>query len=294
MNLPPTKPTPPPPNPATIKGECTNCSSKERWLFHRVLVRGVDRRLCTSCVLRLHPSCFCPSCFEFYEHPLSTTSSASAHRFISCIKCSSLTHLHCLPSPSPPPSSFLCPPCSIPNFSFFPIPDSNSNSNSNSNSLIDKNLALVLLCASKIASASMAKALGMARARADRTVREAAVARKRAKEALDHCSAVDKVKRVEGSLEVSGSRNLGMGMGTNHHKVVMCKKEDLKNGFIGRGEGNIKEVLPKNNGLSVPVNKIGANGNPKPGNDSKLGNLEQDLERVRSCHGRIVDVSSTT
>lgn len=134
----------------------------------------------------------------------------------------------------------------------------------------------------------MNKTLASARARADRTVREAAVARKRAKEALEHCSALQKLKRIEGSLEVSGSGNLELG--TNSNNKVVCKKEDL-NGFTGA----------QGKPLTQPHN--GANGNPiiiankdKPGsNDGRLGNREQDLERVRGCNGdRMVDVPSTT
>ncbi|XP_027367059.1 uncharacterized protein LOC113873218 [Abrus precatorius] len=279
MNIPPTKPTPqPPPSPplsAIEKGECANCGSKEPWLFHRVMVRGMDRRVCTSCTLRLHPTWFCPSCLEFFDHSPSSSSSSSStstQRFMSCIKCLSSTHLYCIPSPPPPSSSFLCIPCSKPNFTFFP----------NSNSPIDKTLALVLLCAAKISCVSMAKHLSTVRARADRAVREAAMARKRAKEALDRCAVIEKAKRVEGSLEVSASRNLGVGMGNtnNNHNVVVCKKEEF-NGFIG-GQGNVRvpsEVLP----LPQPGNQNGANGND--------GNL--DLERVRSC-GRIVDIGSAT
>ncbi|TKY52348.1 hypothetical protein E2542_SST23869 [Spatholobus suberectus] len=250
MNLPPIKATP-------LKGECSNCRLKERLLLHRLSIRGMDRRVCTSCVLRLHPSFFCPSCFEFFEHPIP---SASAHRFVSCTKCSSLTHLDCLPSP--PPATFLCPPCSQPNFSFFP----------DSNSPLDKRRALVLLCACKVAAAALAKSLALARARVDQTVRDAAAARKKAREALDLCSVLDKVKRLETSLEVSNSRNLG----TNHNNVV-CEKEELNGFIVGQGQGKVRvpsEVLP----LPRPVNN----------NDAKLGNRE------RSCPGRIVDVASTS
>ncbi|KAI9081014.1 hypothetical protein K1719_036994 [Acacia pycnantha] len=214
MNFPPSKPSPTTTrnagstNRISKKAECSNCGLKNRWLVHHVQLRGIDRRVCTSCVLRLHPSSFCPSCFEFFDHPLSSTSSASAHRFLSCIKCSSLTHIQCLPSPPPPHSAFLCPPCSTPNFFFFDLdkPDSGL---TKTRPVLDKKLALVLLCAAKIASASMNKAETLARAKADRTVREAALARKRAKEALQQFSVGLKVRRVEGSAHVSGSRNVG-------------------------------------------------------------------------------------
>ncbi|KAK7278058.1 hypothetical protein RJT34_23080 [Clitoria ternatea] len=266
MNPPPIKPPAPPPPPppppvpahsATAKGPCAKCGTKDLRLLHRVLLHNTDRRVCTSCVLLLHPSSFCPQCFELLEHPLST------QRFISCTKCPSLTHLHCLPSPPPPSSTFLCPPCSKPNFSFFP----------HSHTPLDKHLSRILLCASKIAAVSSLKALSLAKAKLDRTLREASLARKRAKEALDHCLILEKVKRVPGSVDVSAARNLG----------IVCKKEDF-NGFVG---------VQAQNGLSVSVNKNGASGTN--GNDAnKLGNRDQDLERLRNCHGRVVDVSSTT
>ncbi|ESW17033.1 hypothetical protein PHAVU_007G204700 [Phaseolus vulgaris] len=248
MNLPPTKPIPPPPDTA-INPECGHCASKDSRLFHRLWIRGMNRRVCTSCVLLLHPSSFCPSCFQFFDHPLSNTSSATAHRFLSCTKCSSLTHLNCLPSP-PPSSPFLCPPCSQPNFSFFP----------DSTSPMDKRRALILLCACKVASAAATKSLALARARVERTVREAALARKRARDALDHCSILDKIKRLrlEGTFEVSNARNLG-----THHNNVVCKKEEL-NSFTGQGKVNVK-VPSEVPSLPRPVIK---NGN----NDSKLLN----------------------
>ncbi|CAL0316534.1 unnamed protein product [Lupinus luteus] len=281
MNPPPIKSTPPPPPPnltaTATKGVCNNCNLKQRWFLHRVLYRGIDRSLCSSCVLRLHPSAFCPTCFEFFEHHLSSTSSSSKHRFIPCIKCSSLTHLRCLPSSSPPPSSFLCNPCSSPDFKFL-----NPN---NAHNVFDKKHALVSLCAAKIASASVTKALANARVTADRNVRESAAARKRAREAL---VCVDSLQRLEGSIEVSGSRNLGSN---NNQKVqvqvqvnhsVVSKKEELN------GQNHKVRVSPMvlpspvplpQYGSSLAVNNNGAPHSVVRGNG--IGNGE-DLERVKS------------
>ncbi|KAE9611900.1 hypothetical protein Lal_00048912 [Lupinus albus] len=285
MNPPPIKSTPPPPpNPTTAtKGVCNNCNLKQRWFLHRVLYRGTDRSLCSSCVLRLHPSSFCPTCLEFYDHNLSSTSSSSTHRFISCIKCSSLTHLRCLPSSSPPPSSFLCHPCSSSDFKFL-----NPN---NAHNVFDKKHALISLCAAKIASASVTRALAAARATADRNVRESAAARKRAREAL---VCVDSLQRLEGSIEVSGSRNVGI----NNQKVqvqvnhsVVSKKEELN------GQNNKVRVSPvvlqssvplPQYGSSVAVNNNGAphsvvrgNGNGNAIVKDNLANGE-DLDRIKS------------
>lgn len=74
--------------------------------------------------------------------------------------------------------------------------------------MIDDKAAKVLLCAAKIASVSMSKAVAVARNEAEKRVKEAAVSRKRAKEALEYISvgtaSSGKVKRKEVSVEVSG------------------------------------------------------------------------------------------
>ncbi|KAG7024048.1 hypothetical protein SDJN02_15077, partial [Cucurbita argyrosperma subsp. argyrosperma] len=61
----------PPPPPTKVQTECGNCGSHGRWILHHVRLRGINRRLCTSCVLRLHPTSFCPSCFHFYDPSVS-------------------------------------------------------------------------------------------------------------------------------------------------------------------------------------------------------------------------------
>ncbi|XP_022155464.1 uncharacterized protein LOC111022599 [Momordica charantia] len=207
----------PNPNPPTkMPSECGNCGSQSRWMLHHVRLRGVNRRLCTSCVLRLHPTSFCPSCFQFYD-PSASPHPQPSNRF-TCVKCSSISHSHCVLSPSssdPHPlssssSSYLCPPCAKPNFSFFDL-DSKPRISDKS---IDRKMAVVLLCAAKIASASMGKAVIVARADAERKVREAAIARKRAREALEHVGFVVARERArrkeEASVEVSGSGSIGI------------------------------------------------------------------------------------
>ncbi|XP_058770384.1 uncharacterized protein LOC131644019 [Vicia villosa] len=253
MNLPSSKPSlsdAPTPSPLNIfpfvKGECGNCGIKERWLLHNVVVRGVDRRICTSCVLRLHPSSFCPCCFEFYEHPVSVTSSSSAHRFVSCVKCSSLSHIHCLASPPPSPSPYLCPPCSKSNFTFFPVPEE----------IVEVNLAKVFVCAAKIASASMKKQFTMSSVRCEKAVKEAAMARKRTKDAIEQCFTL---QRLKDSPELA-----------NTIKNV-SKKEDLigySGGFPPSPNGPLNNKIGAN-GIGSPaiMNKIGGNGS-----DGRIGN----------------------
>ncbi|GAU21564.1 hypothetical protein TSUD_35270 [Trifolium subterraneum] len=222
------------------KGDCYNCNVKDRWLLHNAVVGGASRRICTSCVLRLNPSTFCPYCFEFFENPLSTTSSSSSHRFISCVKCSSLSHIQCLSSSSSPPSpsSYHCPPCSQPNFTFFPVPESP----------VDEKLAKVFLCACKIASSVMKKQFTLFNTRSERAVKEAAIARKKTKEAIEQCFAL---QRLHGSLDVS-----------NNNKNAV-KKEDLS-GVYGHGHpqsqnGPLNNKIGTSGNNPVVVNNIGAN-----------------------------------
>ncbi|KAL6132845.1 hypothetical protein ACLB2K_065084 [Fragaria x ananassa] len=192
------------PNGRVQDEECSNCGTKKAWVLHNVRFRANLRRLCTSCVLRLHPSSFCPLCF--LSHPDLNSQNA----LVPCSKCPSLSHPDCLPpyaafSPSP----FLCPPCSSSNpntFSFFQLDDRNRS--------LDKRLAAVLLCAATIASASMSKAVAVACAEAERRVREAANARKRAREALDRFVILSSAK----AADVSGSSNGGKQASKNNEK----------------------------------------------------------------------------
>ncbi|MBA0681667.1 hypothetical protein Goari_023453, partial [Gossypium aridum] len=119
-----------------------------------------------------------------------------------CLKCPSISHLSCS-SASLSPSSFTCPPCSNPNFSFFNLTptkkpkstpdhppgstlDGDDDNNKTTNTrVIDKEAAKALLAAAKIAAASMTKAAAVAKVEAERRVKEATLAKKRAKEALE-------------------------------------------------------------------------------------------------------------
>ncbi|KAK8484838.1 hypothetical protein V6N11_057068 [Hibiscus sabdariffa] len=157
--------------------ECSNCSGTSPFFLHQVRHLGILRHLCTACVLRLHPSSFCPVCFVFYAgsppHP---------SKRVSCSNCCTITHSHCAGDTLL--TSYLCPPCKDSSFSFFPLKDGK----------IDKKLSLALLCAAKISSSSIEKAVTVAWAEADRKVREAALARKRAREAIEHLLVTRKEK----------------------------------------------------------------------------------------------------
>ncbi|XP_031280290.1 uncharacterized protein LOC116138742 [Pistacia vera] len=217
MNPPP-QPQPAPPTTTSTSGECGNCGTHIRLFLHNVRLRGIQRKLCTSCVLRLHPSSFCPICFTFYDsnppHP---------SKRLSCAKCASFTHSHCA-APSSLSSPFLCPPCSDPTtFNFFKNPPAKSTNKNDMPSEDNKNVHVidsksgpVLLCAARIAGASMGKAVLVARIEAEKKAKEAAAARKRAREALEHVGVLisktnnnykDRNFDGSGSVQHSGSGN---------------------------------------------------------------------------------------
>ncbi|XP_021281546.1 uncharacterized protein LOC110414605 [Herrania umbratica] len=194
--------------------ECSNCGVHVPYFLHQVRLLGIQRRLCTSCVLRLHPSSFCPACFAFYGGTLPHPS-----KRIACSNCSSFTHSHCAGDNLL--SSYLCPPCKDSSFSFFPLKDNK----------IDKKLALALLCAAKIASSSMGKALTVAWTEADRKVREAALARKRAREALEHLLHITREERARKKENENVSADLS--------DANLAKVEDLDLDMdTGDGDGD--------------------------------------------------------
>ncbi|XP_010490088.1 PREDICTED: uncharacterized protein LOC104767810 [Camelina sativa] len=162
---------------------CDDCGSRDSWVIHTVRLRGTLRFFCTHCLLRNHPTSFCPICFAFYDSSPPHTS-----RRVACSnsKCHSLTHIHCADE-AKPASSYLCPPCRNPNsFSFFRLIVDENGSRS-----IDKSLSEAFLCAAMIAASSMNKAVIAAKCDADRRGKEAALARKRAREALEHVVTLD-------------------------------------------------------------------------------------------------------
>ncbi|KAK6930367.1 hypothetical protein RJ641_004461 [Dillenia turbinata] len=177
--------------------ECGQCSKEDRYFLHNVKHRGSYRRLCTSCLLKNNAGNFCPVCFLVYNDHQPPP----PHQRLLCHKCSSVAHLSCLPSHSHS-TPYECPPCSSPYFSFFPLSSSDTSTAYNkpkqllpSSSIpsssdakefkIDLSAAKVLLAAARLASSSMNKAASSARSDAEKRAREASVARKRAREALE-------------------------------------------------------------------------------------------------------------
>ncbi|KAL5582735.1 hypothetical protein UlMin_015177 [Ulmus minor] len=257
---------------ATASAECGNCSSQKPWVLHNVRIRGTHRRLCTACVLLLHPASFCPTCFQFYD---SSNTPAPSKR-VCCSKCSSFTHSHCAP-PNATSSSYLCPRCASPSFSFFDI-------NSAPDRAIDNKLGVILFCAAKIAANSMAKAVIVARAEAERRVREAALAKKRAREAIDnldrlvHARGDTHVRKgvVEGSAAVFGSANLVQKLKEKNLALPDSHGKEMFNGF-GLPKPNAMVVGSPNNGEVKPNNVVQSNGNV----DAKEKPESMEVDKVK-------------
>ncbi|RWW21391.1 hypothetical protein BHE74_00026973 [Ensete ventricosum] len=143
------------------------CGTRDPWPLHHVRHRTVFCRLCTSCVLRYHPGSFCTSCFDLLLD-------GGTSPVVRCSGCPAIAHSVCLPNPA---ASFVCPSCSdLDGSPYFSLGGEKS---------IDLKSAKVLLAAAKLAAVSMGRAASSTRADAERKVREAAVARKRAREALE-------------------------------------------------------------------------------------------------------------
>ncbi|GAV78529.1 hypothetical protein CFOL_v3_21995 [Cephalotus follicularis] len=158
------------------QSECGLCCREDRWLLHSLRHRGSYRKLCTNCVLNNHQGLFCPICLQVFDDD-----PPPPHLRLMCLRCPSISHLSCVSSSSA--ANFTCPPCSNPHFSFFSV--NHGRSNDKDTRFIDKDSANALVAAAKIAAASMTKAATLARVEAERRVKEAAFAKKRAREALE-------------------------------------------------------------------------------------------------------------
>ncbi|KAK2646389.1 hypothetical protein Ddye_021584 [Dipteronia dyeriana] len=158
--------------------DCGGCGSNDRFLLHNVRHRGSYRRLCTNCILKTHQGHFCPICLNAYD-----TSPSPSHARLTCAKCPSVCHLSCATSSSS--SSFVCPPCLNPNFAFFEVNGDTQMDASDDKRAMDLGSAKALVAAAKIAASSMIKAAAVARVEAERRVKEATLAKKRAREALE-------------------------------------------------------------------------------------------------------------
>ncbi|KAJ6810357.1 putative translation initiation factor IF-2 isoform X1 [Iris pallida] len=154
------------------------CLARDSCPLHFVRHRGVLCRLCTSCVLKYHPGSFCCLCFSVLD-PSAVPPPSQPQPLVHCSKCTSVSHLSCLPSPDLS-SRFVCPCCQHPDgFTFF-----------ERRQQIDLASARPLLAAARLAAGSMRLAAAAARAEAERKAKEAVVARKRAREMVERAIVV--------------------------------------------------------------------------------------------------------
>ncbi|XP_075501927.1 uncharacterized protein LOC142539993 [Primulina tabacum] len=115
-----------------------------------------------------------------------------------------------------------------------------------SHPVIDRDAARKLLAAAKIASTSMNKAVVAAKSEAERRTKEAAFARKRAKEALEHVAYLvvkEKLSKKEAALSVSGglSGSVARGVGVSSLGIdgAKVKSENNKNVILSDRDGNV-------------------------------------------------------
>ncbi|XP_004230357.1 uncharacterized protein [Solanum lycopersicum] len=201
--------------PLPVPTTCGNCNVEERWFLHNVRHRGLYRRLCTNCVLRLHIQSFCPTCLLVYNP--TPPPNAASNGLVSCSKCYSYSHNSCVGVN--PPHPYHCPLCVNPNTPLFSLKKGREVGLGNEESrVIDMKAAKVLLAAAKIAAGTVTKAALAARVEAERRAKEAAFTRKRAREAIDHVAyltARDKLKKKDILQYPSNGPGLGYGNGSN-------------------------------------------------------------------------------
>ncbi|CAL0330242.1 unnamed protein product [Lupinus luteus] len=175
---------------------CTSCATTQRLslIIHNVRYLAHNRHFCTNCLLKNHHGLFCPICFQVY------TDSPPPHQRLMCLRCPSIAHRSCaLPFSTTTANAgsvpvFLCPACADHKFSYFNI----SAADRISRTVDDKSFK-VLAAASRIAAVSMSKGAAAARFEAERRAVEAAVARKRAKEALEELASIQAKEEEENS-----------------------------------------------------------------------------------------------
>ncbi|KAJ0978673.1 hypothetical protein J5N97_014147 [Dioscorea zingiberensis] len=197
------------------------CDSREPWPLHHIRHRGVFCRLCTSCVLKYHPGSFCCGCFEVLD-----VSPPPEHPLVHCSKCPSASHVSCLRDPALAPQ-FVCPICDNPGgFSYFPV---GSAGGEDGRRRVDLAAATVLLAAARVAAASMTRAAVAARVDAERKAREAALARKRAREMLERVFSLSKKVRLEKKVE-SGVAMVSGVLEAVEQKKKMPKPSEQRRG----------------------------------------------------------------
>ncbi|RAL52725.1 unnamed protein product [Cuscuta campestris] len=207
---------------------CDRCRKAERLVLHGVRQEGHLMKVCSTCVLQLHPQFFCPTCFTVY---IPSQPRSFQKDVVSCVDCHSNSHTQCVGHT--PPNPYRCPLCVSPDsdiFTFRKVPNADGKSGSSDHCrVIDKSAARILFAASRIAATSMSAAAASARDNAEKKVKEAAFSRKRAREALEHVSymaaAEERMRRNEVLLV---QRGIMGGIGSNS-VVVRNQVENMDN-----------------------------------------------------------------
>lgn len=169
------------------EGECMHCGLENPPFLHGVYYKyKCVRHFCTACLLSMYPGSFCPVCFHVYDD----RTPKSSQNLVTCNSCRAKAHPFCVDaftalelnstSTSVQPSTYMCPSCSDPEFRFF-----NFHRDEETKLVpIDDHLAPQLLAASIISQNSMRRAALLTKVKAQIKAKEAAQARKKAKEAL--------------------------------------------------------------------------------------------------------------
>ncbi|KAL5229136.1 hypothetical protein ABZP36_017401 [Zizania latifolia] len=163
-------------------GDCEGvgcASSHDVWPLHLIRLDGRFHRLCSSCFLLSHRGAFCSVCLLFV-FPDPAFQEGYYDPIVACSRCAAVAHLSCTPDPS----YFVCSTCAAAAegraFSYAPT--------GGAPRALDDRTARVIFVAAQLAHESVNRDAVAAREEADRLVREAAVARKRARDMLDVAS----------------------------------------------------------------------------------------------------------
>ncbi|CAN4108287.1 unnamed protein product [Withania somnifera] len=294
---------------AAVPTTCGNCNIEERWFLHLIRHRGIFRRLCTNCVLRLHSQSFCPTCLLVYNPapPPSATSSG----LVSCFKCYSFSHNSCVGVN--PPHPYLCALCVNPNTPVFALKKGKDVGLDNEESrVVDMKAAKVLLTAAKIAAGTVNKAALAARVEAERRAKEAAFTRKRAREALEYVAyltARDKLRKKDVLPLLSNGPGSGGGNVINRGSnqclsmvvaAVPLEEENVVNGdrFDGssevlvalnavdlKGKNPIVELPSGNNGSAIDVEMKGIRGELVQNHSGATGVEDEKSGELESQNG---------
>ncbi|KAM3337182.1 hypothetical protein P3S68_032882 [Capsicum galapagoense] len=143
--------------------ECAVCFVKHPFILHHLPYRGVYHHLCIACVLESHPGSFYPICFDIFLY-----NPPPPHLCIQCSKCTSISHLSCIPNVDSSSQGYLCPPCLNPNFTYFFATPNHDNTFE-----INLHLAKQLVVAATIVSEHIHSADDLARISAKNKVKEA-------------------------------------------------------------------------------------------------------------------------